>query len=235
MKFIKSGFDTIKAAAFWGLFSLIILLTLFDINLNTILNEAKNGLGNCKTICIFFLIAGPAYVVLGIISIIIEKISASEYPENFKVMVLANIEIVWRIPFKGLFPKGLLTSIRKGYFFKGDSFAYILGFLRSALWWMLAIWIYITINGSDNEILAEANRIPHDQQIRLIMITGGIIVAGNIIITLLTRIMMAIYLKHQRGYSYVNDEVYKGYVPVGCRACGGPYPKCRTSCNLYDD
>lgn len=23
--------------------------------------------------------------------------------------------------------------------------------------------------------------------------------------------------------------------PVGCMACGGPYPHCRLSCNLFDD
>ena len=24
-------------------------------------------------------------------------------------------------------------------------------------------------------------------------------------------------------------------VPEGCRACGGPYPNCMTSCNIFDD
>lgn len=23
--------------------------------------------------------------------------------------------------------------------------------------------------------------------------------------------------------------------PVGCQACGGPYPQCKTSCSLFDD
>lgn len=23
--------------------------------------------------------------------------------------------------------------------------------------------------------------------------------------------------------------------PAGCRACGGPYPYCKTSCKLFDD
>lgn len=23
--------------------------------------------------------------------------------------------------------------------------------------------------------------------------------------------------------------------PAGCRACGGPYPHCKTSCKLFDD
>lgn len=28
---------------------------------------------------------------------------------------------------------------------------------------------------------------------------------------------------------------YSGYVPVGCRECGGPYPLCRDGCDAFDD
>lgn len=28
---------------------------------------------------------------------------------------------------------------------------------------------------------------------------------------------------------------YQGYVPSGCRACGGPYPLCRDGCPAFDD
>lgn len=28
---------------------------------------------------------------------------------------------------------------------------------------------------------------------------------------------------------------YNGYVPVGCRACGGNYPYCKDGCPLFDD
>lgn len=24
-------------------------------------------------------------------------------------------------------------------------------------------------------------------------------------------------------------------IPEGCRACGGPYPSCKSSCNMFDD
>lgn len=31
-------------------------------------------------------------------------------------------------------------------------------------------------------------------------------------------------------------KAYKGDVPpAGCRACGGPYPQCKTSCKMFDD
>ena len=41
--------------------------------------------------------------------------------------------------------------------------------------------------------------------------------------------------------TYTDDEVpikeerYEDDVPVGCRACGGPYPYCKSSCNIFDD
>ena len=25
------------------------------------------------------------------------------------------------------------------------------------------------------------------------------------------------------------------HIPVGCRACGGPYPMCKSSCPMFDD
>lgn len=28
---------------------------------------------------------------------------------------------------------------------------------------------------------------------------------------------------------------YRGYVPICCRACGGPYPLCRIGCPVFDD
>lgn len=47
-------------------------------------------------------------------------------------------------------------------------------------------------------------------------------------------------------YEYEDDEekewtpemlnMYGGNVPpAGCRACGGPYPYCETSCGMFDD
>ncbi len=39
------------------------------------------------------------------------------------------------------------------------------------------------------------------------------------------------------GYLEVKPEyrTYSGRVPPGCAACGGPYPSCKTSCNMFDD
>lgn len=34
------------------------------------------------------------------------------------------------------------------------------------------------------------------------------------------------------GSGMTSDEMIP---PPGCRACGGPYPYCLTSCNLFDD
>ena len=35
------------------------------------------------------------------------------------------------------------------------------------------------------------------------------------------------------GYDY--DPYDSDGIPDGCRECGGDYPNCRSSCNLYDD
>lgn len=33
----------------------------------------------------------------------------------------------------------------------------------------------------------------------------------------------------------IYDDEDEDDVPEGCRACGGPYPDCTTSCPLFDD
>lgn len=48
----------------------------------------------------------------------------------------------------------------------------------------------------------------------------------------------------EMDYEYEDEEewtdemlcVYEGDIPpTGCKACGGPYPQCKTSCKLFDD
>lgn len=40
-------------------------------------------------------------------------------------------------------------------------------------------------------------------------------------------------------YEYEDEELLEANeedtLPAGCRACGGPYPHCKTSCKLFDD
>lgn len=40
-------------------------------------------------------------------------------------------------------------------------------------------------------------------------------------------------VQDERGDEYLipRDDM----PPAGCRACGGPYPHCKTSCKMYDD
>ena len=51
---------------------------------------------------------------------------------------------------------------------------------------------------------------------------------------------------YKEDYEYESDEevewteemldMEQGDIPpAGCRACGGPYPYCKTSCKLFDD
>lgn len=36
-------------------------------------------------------------------------------------------------------------------------------------------------------------------------------------------------------YEDVFDDDIGDMIPNGCRACGGPYPHCKTSCKLFDE
>lgn len=39
----------------------------------------------------------------------------------------------------------------------------------------------------------------------------------------------------QLNHSKSEKKEYRGYVPICCRACGGPYPLCRDGCPIFDD
>lgn len=45
--------------------------------------------------------------------------------------------------------------------------------------------------------------------------------------------------EYEDGEEEWTEEVLKAYEgdvpPAGCRACGGPYPQCKTSCKMFDD
>ena len=44
------------------------------------------------------------------------------------------------------------------------------------------------------------------------------------------------YLMDQDDWDYeAEEDVDEMNIPFGCIACGGPYPKCMSSCKMYDD
>lgn len=42
-------------------------------------------------------------------------------------------------------------------------------------------------------------------------------------------------LEDERGYTPRTQKEYKGFIPSGCDACGGPYPLCKMGCSAFDD
>ena len=42
-------------------------------------------------------------------------------------------------------------------------------------------------------------------------------------------------LEDEVEYAPRTQKEYRGYIPSGCNACGGPYPLCKMGCSLYDD
>jgi uncharacterized C2H2 Zn-finger protein len=42
------------------------------------------------------------------------------------------------------------------------------------------------------------------------------------------------YTKLANQNAAYTTRIYSEKVPSGCSACGGPYPSCKTSCNVFD-
>lgn len=41
-------------------------------------------------------------------------------------------------------------------------------------------------------------------------------------------------ISDDEGYALYEEE-HDGDISFGCQACGGPYPSCKSSCNVFDD
>ncbi len=54
-------------------------------------------------------------------------------------------------------------------------------------------------------------------------------------ISLLSNLNKSEIEKDNLPSSATKPKEYRGYVPSGCRACGGPYPRCRDGCPVFDD
>ena len=41
--------------------------------------------------------------------------------------------------------------------------------------------------------------------------------------------------EYNEYYDEYEEDYDDGLPPVGCRACGGPYPDCKDSCPIFDN
>ncbi len=116
-------------------------------------------------------------------------------------------------------------------------------FIEMALWWFIVIFgVYTIYHQGNNAILSAIDQRSFIDYVFIL----GISLAVYFVLLFLFQIIYRIVSnkwKNEGGrlHSEYGTRAERYYtrrperIPVGCRACGGPYPECKAGCNLFDD
>ena len=234
--------NTIKTIAFWGICFLLILVIGFDVRLQDVFSTAVSLEMNLAAFCIYLLASVILFPILEIIS----AASILKAGLSFGDVFAADIAPLLWTPYKGLDFRYSFTKKNSELDIKGhlhDIVICIKRIIEMALWWFIVIFgVYTVYHQSNNAIRPALDQKSFIEKAIII----GICLAVYFVLQLFSWIVVKILKKRGREemqwtYSQSGTRAQRYYeshperVPAGCRACGGPYPECRASCNLYDD
>ncbi len=232
----------LKVFAFWGILFLLVLVFGFGVDISDIVAIAKSLEMNLAAYCIYLLVSLVLYPLI----IIYNAITSLKACLTFSDIVAIGLPTTLWIPYKGLDCRGLIKLKTSGLDAKGIRFdigVHIIRFLETALWWFVVVTgIYAVYHQGNNAIL----RAIGQKTVQEKLIVAGICFAVYCVLNLIARLINKAVTKRwrsgpTRSYTQSGTRAQRYYeshpekVPAGCRACGGPYPECRSSCNLFDE
>ena len=232
----------LKVFAFWGILFLLVLVFGFGVDISDIVAIAKSLEMNLAAYCIYLLVSLVLYPLI----IIYNAITSLKACLTFSDIVAIGLPTTLWIPYKGLDCRGLKKLKTSGLDAKGIRFdigVHIIRFLETALWWFVVVTgIYAVYHQGNNAIL----RAVGQKTVQEKLIVAGICFAVYCVLNLIARLINKAVTKRwrsgpTRSYTQSGTRAQRYYeshpekVPAGCRACGGPYPECRSSCNLFDE
>lgn len=212
----------IRNISFWGIFFLLILVNLFDISFNSIFSNISNNY-----FYLYLILSIPVFIITVIINFIYSYICKLSI---FDTIIIMLPTLAWT-PYKGFDIRSLIKSIKSGHGIFYDIVTFIFNLILMIIWWFIVIYGFISIR----------NRISNSNLLLNVFITIGIIVVMNIITILIFKIGSKSWLgeyrfnKNQGTIGQRYYERHPEHMPAACKACGGPYPECRGSCNVFDE
>jgi hypothetical protein len=232
----------LKVFAFWGILFLLVLVFGFGVDISDIVAIAKSLEMNLAAYCIYLLVSIALYPIIVIVSTIRSLKAGLDFSD---VVAIGLPPTLWT-PYKGLDIRGLFKLKSLGLDAKGIRFdigVHIIRFLETALWWfVVATGIYAVYHQGNNAIL----RAIGQKTVQEKLIVAGICIAVYCVLNLIAWLINKAVTKRWRSeptssYTQSGTRAQRYYerhperIPAGCRVCGGPYPECRSSCNLFDE
>ncbi len=211
----------IRNISFWGIFFLLILVNLFGISFNSIYSNISSNY-----FYLYLILSIPVFVIAVILDFVHSYICKLSIIDT---IIIGLPTLTWT-PYKGFDIRSLIKSFKSGIGVFQDIVTFIFNLILMIIWWFIVIYGFISIKDSISSNL-----------VINIFITIGIIVAMNIVTIFIFKIGSKSWLgeyrfnKNQGTIGQRYYERHPEHMPAACKACGGPYPECRASCNVFDE
>ena len=248
--------NSIKVLAFWGIVFLNILILGFQVKIQDIWSIACSLKMPLSAFCIDMLVSVFLYPILTAIwltHLLKGKLSFGE------ILVIGFQPLLW-MPYKGLDIKELIGALNetdakvKIY----DLGVWIYHVVEMLIWWFVVLFgIYTIYHQKDNALFAAIEQTSSLEKVKVLIIC----IIVYVVIRLLAWAIYEIDSRKQskkihslKNQTYTRKRNKKNtskkqsgtraqkyydrhpeHIPSACSACGGPYPECRDSCNLFDD
>lgn len=228
----------LKLFSFWGILFLLVLVLGFKIRIMDIIQTALGPISAVSMYCAFMLLSIILFPLIAIITILRSEAVL------FDTIAMDFLPLVW-VPYKGFIFR-YFSRLKAPWYDdetrKDDLKVHVWRLIYTILWWFVIVLGIVVIRTKENVISQTIKSCPPTERLYIIAIFIGCYLLILLIAKLLYRIMMNSIkkafnttpskngTKSQRYYERHPDKI-----PFACKACGGPYPECRTSCNLYDE
>lgn len=194
--------------------------------------------GLLPMVCIYLLLSIVVYPLTAVI-----YYKESDIP--FYMLLPFGFNELFTIPFIGLDISPIFMAVKykagKKLILRETGIC-IFRLFEMVVWWCLVITVLsaVFLTG-DNAILKAISRLSTSQNL-FVVICVFLIYLLMLFVGLMIRIIAANKYKRERALFADNKgtpgqryyERHPEQIPSGCRACGGPYPECKSSCNLFD-
>ena len=234
--------NAIKVFAFWGICFLLILVLGFGVKAHDIFSIALSPETNLAAFCIYLIGSVIIFPLLAIIS----TISLLKSGLSFEDVLAINIPPLLWTPYKGVDIRELFKITKLGLDAKGilhDIMVHIRRFLEMTLWWLIVVFgVYTIYHQGNNAIRSAIDQKSFSEKATIVGICLAVYLALLLLSWVINKVVTQKWKNEGiRPSSPSGTRAQKHYdrhperIPSGCRACGGPYPKCKASCKLYDD
>lgn len=234
----------LKTIAFWGVFFLIIIVSLFDVSLTDgLIKDAASTVSPINLLAKYLLMSVPAFIILVIIDFFVARKNKMTLFDAISISIPA---LAWT-PYKGLDIREIFKLKKLDMSWTAilyDLWCMLLRLIEMILWWGVLIYSVDSVNKTPTCSLAMTiNQMTKAEILQKVGITALAIVILNVFGWILSKIQMKVW---QSRFERSEDESkgtlgqryfynHPEHIPSGCSACGGPYPECRASCSMFDE